>query len=67
MKYKLRSTLIAGILFLMPGNIFAQTPILGNTSRFVLFSTAGAITNSGIPNLTHLTGDVGSTYMYLFA
>lgn len=35
----------------------AWTPITGSTIKFVVFSSSGAITNTGI---THLTGDVGS-------
>jgi len=36
---------------------FAQTPTLGRASGFVLFSTNGAVTNSGI---SRLTGNVGT-------
>ena len=51
---------MAGILFLMPKDSFAQTPALGTAANFVLFTTAGAVTNSGTTYLTHLTGNVGS-------
>jgi hypothetical protein len=43
-------------LFLSQQN-FAQVINLGTASEFVLFSTDGAVTNSGI---THLTGNVGT-------
>ncbi|OFY82343.1 MAG: hypothetical protein A2275_09780 [Bacteroidetes bacterium RIFOXYA12_FULL_35_11] len=36
---------------------FGQAPALGTASNFVLFSTVGAVTNSGI---SQLTGNVGS-------
>ena len=35
----------------------AQAPTLGTTADFVLFSTVGAVSNTGI---THLTGHVGT-------
>jgi uncharacterized protein YjdB len=60
MKIKLLKALMAVILFLMPNVNFAQAPSLGTAANFVLFSTVGAVTNSGIPHLTHLTGNVGS-------
>src|SRR4051812_15116148 len=60
MKTKLLKALTAVVLFLMPNVDFAQAPVLGTAANFVLFSTVGAVTNSGIPHLTHLTGNVGS-------
>jgi gliding motility-associated-like protein/uncharacterized repeat protein (TIGR01451 family) len=36
---------------------FAQAPALGTSANFVLFSTVGAVSNTGI---THLTGNVGT-------
>lgn len=41
----------------VPFNYFAQAPNLGTAADFVLFSTNGAISNTGI---THLTGNVGT-------
>ena len=57
MKTKLLFTLIAAILFLMPNVNFGQTINLGSAANFVLFSTNGAVSNTG---LTHLTGNVGT-------
>jgi hypothetical protein len=57
MKIKLLNTLTAGILFLIPTVNFAQTINLGTAADFVLFTTIGATSNSGI---SHLTGNVGS-------
>lgn len=47
----------AAILLVIPAVNFAQAPSLGTAANFVLFSTNGAVTNSGI---THLTGKVGT-------
>jgi len=58
MKKKLLYTLTAAILFLMPVVIFAQAPNLGTAANFVLFSTNGAVSNTG--GLSHLTGNVGT-------
>jgi hypothetical protein len=60
MKIKLLKALMAAILFLGPIVSFGQAPSLGTAANFVLFTTVGAVTNSGIPHLTHLTGNVGS-------
>lgn len=49
--------LSAVILFLIPSIIFGQSPDLGTTANFVLFSADGAVSNTG---LTHLTGKVGT-------
>ena len=57
MKNKLLNTLTAVILFLMPNVNFGQTPNLGTAANFVLFSTNGAVGNSGI---SQLTGNVGT-------
>lgn len=57
MKKKLLNTLTAGILFLTPNLNFGQTINLGTAADFVLFSTNGAVSNSGI---SHLTGNVGT-------
>lgn len=50
-------TLTAVSLFLTPTTQFAQIITLGTTADFVLFTSNGAITNTGI---SHLTGNVGS-------
>lgn len=57
MKNKLLFSLIAGSLSLMPTLNFAQAPVMGTTADFVLFSSDGAVSNTGI---THLTGHVGT-------
>src|SRR3954468_16995669 len=58
MKIKLLNTLTAFSLLLMPAINPAQTaPTLGSAADFVLFSTNGAVSNSGI---SHVTGNVGS-------
>ena len=44
-------------LFAFPNVNFAQAPDLGTVVDFVLFSTNGAVSNSGI---SHLTGNVGT-------
>jgi len=56
MKRKLQSKLIM-LLFIMPLYIFSQAPNLGTAANFVLFSSVGAVTNTGI---SHLTGHVGT-------
>ena len=57
MKYQLLHAFSALLLFFLPQIIFAQAPSLGTTADFVLFSTDGAVTNSGI---SHVTGNVGT-------
>jgi hypothetical protein len=57
MKTKLLYSLTAAALLLIPTVNFAQAPPLGTAAEFVLFSTNGAVSNSGI---THLTGNVGT-------
>jgi hypothetical protein len=44
-------------LLIFPNVIFAQAPNLGTATNFVLFSSNGAVSNTGI---THLTGNVGT-------
>lgn len=51
------SVLITVLSLMSPTLLLAQAPTLGTTSKFVLFSTNGAVTNVGI---THLTGKVGT-------
>jgi hypothetical protein len=55
MKHKLLQT--AFILFTLPALLFAQAPTLGTVSNFVLFSSNGAVSNSGF---SQLTGNVGT-------
>ena len=45
------------ILLLMPMMSFAQAPPMGTAAGFILFSSVGAVSNTGI---THLTGNVGT-------
>lgn len=54
---KLTILLLTAILFLIPKINFGQAPNLGTTVDFILFSADGAVTNSGI---TQLTGHVGT-------
>ncbi|MFC2111249.1 ice-binding family protein [Bacteroidota bacterium] len=49
--------LLTGLILLLPNMSFAQAPNLGAAANFVLFSTNGAVSNSGI---SQLTGDVGT-------
>jgi len=51
------SLIITVLSFMSPTLIIAQAPTLGTTSKFVLFSTNGAVSNVGI---TQLTGKVGT-------
>jgi len=57
MKTKLLITLSAAFLFLMPNANFGQSINLGTAANFVLFSSVGAVGNTG---LSQLTGNVGS-------
>ncbi|MDP1745033.1 MAG: ice-binding family protein, partial [Bacteroidota bacterium] len=57
MKTKLLNALTAVVLFLMPNVNFGQAPNLGTAANFVLFSTDGAVSNTG---LSQLTGNVGT-------
>jgi hypothetical protein len=57
MKTKLLISLITVCLFLMPNANFGQSINLGTAANFVLFSTNGAVSNTGI---TQLTGNVGT-------
>lgn len=47
----------AALLLLLPSINFAQAPNLGTSANFVLFSSNGPVSNSGI---SHLTGNVGT-------
>ena len=57
MKTQLLKVLTAIALISIPALNFAQAPPLGTAADFVLFSTVGAISNSGI---SQLTGNVGT-------
>lgn len=57
MKTRLLSTIIVFSLLLTQNLSFCQGPTLGTSADFVLFSSVGAVTNTGI---THLTGNVGT-------
>jgi len=57
MKTRLLLILIAVILFLTPKIIFGQAPDLGTAADFVLFSTDGAVSNTG---LSQFTGNIGT-------
>ncbi len=54
---KLLNLLTAVILFLIPNANYGQAPNLGTAANFVLFSSVGAVTNTGI---TMATGNVGT-------
>lgn len=57
MKKQILFALIAAMLLLIPTSNFAQAPNLGTAADFVLFSTNGAVSNSGI---SQLTGNIGT-------
>jgi hypothetical protein len=57
MKTQLLKALTAVFLLLIPTLNFAQAPPLGTAAGFVLFSSVGAVTNSGI---SQVTGNVGT-------
>ena len=57
MKKQLRFSLTALTTLLMSTINFAQAPTLGAAADFVLFTSDGAVGNSGI---SHLTGNVGT-------
>ncbi len=54
---KIVLTLIVIALLCLPKVNFGQAPNLGTAANFVLFSSVGAVSNTGI---THLTGNVGA-------
>jgi hypothetical protein len=56
MKKKLLHTVIVTVL-IFPNSYFGQAPNMGSTINFVLFSSAGAVGNTGI---SHITGDIGT-------
>ena len=57
MKTKLLISLTTVILFLMPNANFGQSINLGTAAGFALFSTNGAVSNTGI---SQVTGNVGT-------
>lgn len=57
MNYRLLFILITATVLCFPKINFGQTPALGTAADFVLFSSVGAVSNTGI---THLTGNVGT-------
>jgi len=57
MKTNLLYALMAVILLVLPTKIDAQAPTMGTANDFVLFTTIGAVTNTGI---SQLTGNVGT-------
>jgi hypothetical protein len=57
MKTKLLLSITTVLLFLVPTSNFGQTINLGSAANFVLFSTNGSVSNTGI---TQLTGNVGT-------
>jgi hypothetical protein len=57
MKIKLLTTVTMVTLLTMPFITLAQAPTLGTAANFVLFSTNGAVTNTGI---SQITGNVGT-------
>jgi gliding motility-associated-like protein len=52
--------LSAFVFWMIPKYTSAQAPNLGTAADFVLFTSVGAVTNSGTPFLTLLTGNVGT-------
>jgi hypothetical protein len=57
MKKNLLTTLTVAVLLLMSNMSFGQAPKLGAAGTFVLFSASGAVSNTG---LSQITGNVGS-------
>ena len=57
MNLNLHKVLLNAVLFIAPVLGFAQAPDMGTTVNFVLFSSDGAVSNTGI---SHLTGNVGT-------
>ena len=57
MKKKLTLLTVLFLLFLMQNAILGQTPTLGTTSSFALFTATGAFTNDGA---SVVTGDIGT-------
>ncbi len=60
MKSKLKFFITAIALLVFPKINFGQAPPLGTAANWALFSTNGAITNTGTGFLTKITGNVGT-------
>lgn len=56
MKKKLLLSVVATALF-FPQISFGQAPIMGSTINYVLFTSAGAVGNTGV---SHITGNIGT-------
>ncbi|HLP14434.1 MAG TPA: ice-binding family protein [Flavobacteriales bacterium] len=57
MKITLRMISSVAMLYMLPALSFAQAPTLGTAADFVLFTTNGSVSNSGISNFT---GNIGT-------
>lgn len=57
MKNKLLLIVTTAAILAFPKINFGQAPTMGTAANFVLFSSVGAVSNTGI---THLTGNVGT-------
>lgn len=57
MKHKLLFTSAFAALLTIPQLVLAQAPVLGSTTDYVLFSSAGAVGNTAI---SHVTGNIGT-------
>lgn len=57
MKITLRMIYSVAMLYMLPALSFAQAPTLGTAADFVLFTTNGSVSNSGISNFT---GNIGT-------
>lgn len=57
MKINFSGSFAAALLFLIPTVLCAQAPSLGTAANFALFSSNGAVSNTGT---THITGHVGT-------
>lgn len=60
MTRKILQILTAVALTCFPQIQYDQAPDLGTAANFVLFTSIGAVSNSGIPYTTRLTGNVGT-------
>ena len=54
---KLVNALLTIVLFSLPKLMLAQAPGLGSAANFVLFSSIGAVTGTGV---NHLSGNIGT-------
>ncbi|MEO6671661.1 MAG: ice-binding family protein [Ferruginibacter sp.] len=57
MNFKLLRMLTVSFLLLLTKGMVAQTPVMGSTAGYVLFTSTGAVTNTGI---SQITGNVGT-------